>query len=1030
MGKKWAIYLAGLLAWSANTPASAQNPNLMNMFTTIMGAAIVNNARTEWSKVPQDETACIEQELHQQRASIGALIQNGIVPNDPRVAGVRFDCRTAALGPATADQTPAVNNPPPTDISKLSEKPTFDCSHARSLTARTVCFDRAGAMADWDLITAYWARYFSLPESERQAFDNAQQDWLDSLNQKCPRTSNPPQCVLAAYHSRAASYRSQLRGDALAESHLTPEQHAQIQQSLISMGLLSDSPDGEFGPNTRVAIRQYRGQSADDQGEFLTAPQRAQLLQANSIVATSVATPSFDCSRATAADERLICGNSRLAQLDNVVAAGYEYVVTHYGNAEASRLGRPLLQSRQACGAAAECIEQKQLAAIKEYQDLGAPIVEPQRQTPIPGHPPNADSEKSAPPPPPITPPPPRIETARLKQARVFLDDTKQFIAQQNSVQSISEIAKEAATLQVALNQFDERSAIESMQRLNDLLKPVSGFAEFEQQQQTKRNREEARQLADGRTLAKQNEFFIDSYLQGHLGDSATQPLLSLRQEIDNAVKANTMEKISKANEAVAAYVNTNGLDAVYAESAKKFAVPEHTIPHTAGTLRDSLTERSKFLVEGSPDEILLLYNASPTAPKVWKNVRGDVVFQDDAAVLCFAQPSVELPIARYVEHYLGDLGAKKVDVVDPPCDLSHAVKAVDIVAFQRGDLLKSREDYVLALAKLLEADLFRQYKTITNYNEEVRDRQTLSLKIESDLENGLRKGFGAISVIETPVACVIPPSKADWSDGLKELLRKDADVIAPTLTTGWQFVDTSSTDLAFRGLQRRQCGYLLADDSSLKAMMLALRREQIKYVFAPVWWDGNQVEQATFDAHDVVQQEILKKKDIERKQRDDQALQEQRDKDKQNQKTEIERKYRAANSAKARGLMNYVQDLVSGMAEKRAVKNADLFPAYSGWLDGRFVDKWETFNVSSDVADFGQVQWQGRPLDAVVVRTIVQQKNRILGKYEDRCFLFGFVNDDEFDVLRDSFAWDCNDTSELRKWEVGERFQSRWNAD
>ena len=86
--------------------------------------------------------------------------------------------------------------------------------------------------------------------------------------------------------------------------------------------------------------------------------------------------------------------------------------------------------------------------------------------------------------------------------------------------------------------------------------------------------------------------------------------------------------------------------------------------------------------------------------------MRGDVVFQDDSALLCFAQPSVELPLARYVEHYLGDLGAKKVDVMGPPCDLANAAKAVDIVAFQRGNLLKSREDYVLALAKLLEADL------------------------------------------------------------------------------------------------------------------------------------------------------------------------------------------------------------------------------------------------------------------------------------------------------------------------------------
>jgi uncharacterized protein len=1031
MLKKCVICFATLFALGAAIPASAQNPDIMNMFTAIMGAAIVNNARMEWSRVAPTETACIDQQLRQQGASIDALVRNGIVPNDPRVAGVRFDCRTAALSPTNtpADQAHAVNNPAPTDISKLSAKPTFDCSHARSLTARTVCFDRAGASADWDLITAYWARYFSLQEGERQPFEKAQQDWLDALNQKCPRASNSPQCVLTAYHNRAASYRSQLGADALAESHLTPEQHAQIQQSLIAMGLLSDSPDGEFGPNTRVAIRQYKVQSQDEEGDFLTAEQRRKLLQTNLSGGAQVATPSFDCSRATAADERVICSNPRLAQLDRVVAAGYEYIVSHSGYAEASRLGRPLLQARQACGAAADCVEQRQLAAIKEYQTAGAPIAEPEGQTLGPT--PSAPSETSAPPPQQTPPPPtPRIETARLKDARLFLEDTKQFIAQQNSVPSISDIAKEAATLQVTLNQFDERGTIESMQRLNDLLKRVSGFTEFEQQQQTKRSREEARQLAEGRSLAEQNEFFIDSYLRGHLGDATTQPLLGLRQEVESAVKTNTLLKISKANEAVATYVNSNGLETAYGESAKKFAAPEPTTPHTGLTLRDSLTERSKFLVEGPADEILLLYNASPTAPKVWKNVRGDVVFQDDAAFLCFAQASVELPIARYVEHYLGDLGAKRIDVVGPPCDLANAAKAIDIMAFQRGNLLKSREDYVLVLAKLLEADSFRQYKTITNYNEEVRSRQALSLRIESDLENSSRKGFGAISVTETPVACVVPPSRAAWSDGLEELLRKDADVIAPTLTADWQYVDTPSTDLAFRGLQRHQCGYVLADEVGLKTIMLALRNERIKYVLAPVWWTEKQVEQATFDAHDAVQQAILKKEDFAHEQRDEQALQEQRDKDKQNQKTEIERKLRAANGAKARGLMNYIQDLVSGLAQKRLVKDANLFPGYSRWLEGRFADQWEIFNVSSDVADFGQVQWQGRPLDAVVVKTIVHEKNRIIGKYEDRCYLFGFVNDDEFNMFRDAFALDCSDTNGLNKWRVGERFQSQWNAD
>jgi hypothetical protein len=56
-----------VLALSTSKQAPAQTPGgLMNMFTAIMGAAIVNNARIEWSKVPSNQTACIEQELRQQ----------------------------------------------------------------------------------------------------------------------------------------------------------------------------------------------------------------------------------------------------------------------------------------------------------------------------------------------------------------------------------------------------------------------------------------------------------------------------------------------------------------------------------------------------------------------------------------------------------------------------------------------------------------------------------------------------------------------------------------------------------------------------------------------------------------------------------------------------------------------------------------------------------------------------------------------------------------------------------------------------
>ena len=139
----------------------------------------------------------------------------------------------------------------------------------------------------------------------------------------------------------------------------------------------------------------------------------------------------------------------------------------------------------------------------------------------------------------------------------------------------------------------------------------------------------------------------------------------------------------------------------------------------------------------------------------------------------------------------------------------------------------------------------------------------------------------------------------------------------------------------------------------------------------------------------------------------------------------------RQKNGVRARGLMNNMHDFIRGLAEKRLDDIHGVFPTYSNWRNRRFADQWETFNVISDVADFGTVQWDGRPLDAIIVRSTVQQKNRILGKYEDHCYMFGLVDDREFTMQRDQFAVDCESGGRaIDKWKVGEKFQSQWNAN
>jgi hypothetical protein len=429
----------------------------------------------------------------------------------------------------------------------------------------------------------------------------------------------------------------------------------------------------------------------------------------------------------------------------------------------------------------------------------------------------------------------------------------------------------------------------------------------------------------------------------------------------------------------------------------------------------------------GSLDDIVLLYNAAPSAPSVWKNVRGDVVFQKDQASLCFAH-TTPTPMARYVERIISEQGAKLVSSDARACDLGTAVSTIDILAFQRGELLKQKNEYILAWAKLMEGDIFQQYRVLADYARDFQKKEALSLQIEAEVSANARPGYGVIKVSETPVVCLVPPTTDEQLGGLKRLVNRDQYWIAPSLTSDWQFVQTTE-DLAYRGLQRQQCGYVAAEAGVLGNLLQALHRDKFKYVFSPVWFDKADMEQATFDDRDRQQQAILKQHEDELKKAEADKLEQERRRKQEQQKTEIERRLREQNSVKARGLVNEIQELAQNLAENRVVNNH--FPAYSNWLNQRFADQWETFQVTSDVADFGTVQWQGRTLEAIMVKSVIQQKNRILGRYSRDCFEFGFINDVEFAMERELFSVDCDKGKDfVKKWSIGNQFKSQGNVE
>jgi peptidoglycan hydrolase-like protein with peptidoglycan-binding domain len=160
--------------------------------------------------------------------------------------------------------------------------------------------DENAASADWDVNASAWAYAAGLEEVPRKAFWQSHDEWVQFVITRCQLTAqiskSQRECVISTYRVRANALRSKLTGDALAEVKLSPEQRADIQARLVSMGLLADKPDGEFGPNTRAAIRKFQQANGLEGGAFLTAQQREILLASGPTVRaqaqTFPATPS------------------------------------------------------------------------------------------------------------------------------------------------------------------------------------------------------------------------------------------------------------------------------------------------------------------------------------------------------------------------------------------------------------------------------------------------------------------------------------------------------------------------------------------------------------------------------------------------------------------------------------------------------------------------------------------------------------------------------------------------------------------
>ena len=214
-----------------------------------------------------------DQILREMLGTLPTLQRNGQSPN--------FDPSNSA----------PFGNAPRSNIS--ASKPTISCVNVQSPLAMFLCSDPNAAKADWDVSAAAWAYSGSLIDvAARTDFQKDQDGWVQSIIKSCRLDSSlsEPQrrCVIDSYRARTTTLLARLSSNAADEARLPPEQRAELQARLVLLGFMRDQPDGEFGPNTRAAIKAFQQTQHTPETGFLTREERQQLLTPGQTVATQM----------------------------------------------------------------------------------------------------------------------------------------------------------------------------------------------------------------------------------------------------------------------------------------------------------------------------------------------------------------------------------------------------------------------------------------------------------------------------------------------------------------------------------------------------------------------------------------------------------------------------------------------------------------------------------------------------------------------------------------------------------------------
>ena len=644
------------------------------------------------------------------------------------------------------------------------------------------------------------------------------------------------------------------------------------------------------------------------------------------------------------------------------------------------------------------------------------------------------------------------------EETNTLMEDAAVFVQLRRDPAVAVAVASSIAAVRAALDAEPSRSVdafSDAGQRLRgaanalaSLLGRTPAFANFRQEREVARNAKLASALNAEREGVADLQRGLRSWMVENLLDERIVSINGLLAEIDNERPGDDVAAWRGLAERTRKALDDAGLlstiEAFGRRASSKDNAPGETRTIAGGSGGEAVdgaftpTDRTRFLVKGALDEVLVLYTTRD-APHIARNLRGDFVFSGGQVRICLTHGLPDGLTGQVLTKAVVALPGGPSPTIERMC-AADALHHSDIVLMQRGAFLKGDKALAAELVSDVEDGRLRAFALLDDatLKAQAKAETDLVASLTRDLETGTRSGFAAIALGRSGEACLAGDSAAAalalhaarLADGRRSRDLPDHDAVV-----------SMSVDEAFIAVQRGRCALVYGATDEIGPLALALKRDGFAFEVPPFHYamsdhetalaalDGRRSALAD-EREDVAAQAALARSQARARDRLEQ-VRANTDASTRERRTAA---LRAANLAPATARLNAVERLAKvAFGQANDAGAGALADAHAPGLV-RFQrqltrERWEHRSLDTSIEDFADARWDGRSVEAVVVRLRPRISNADLGQYRTPCFRIAALFDDEFGKWRGVRELGCQEDDELAAWSDAHELKSRWTA-